>query len=353
MSDDELPEWAQRRTSKFDGVAARVRGFVGSLEKLLHPIGDDENLDSASLDHVLALLQLIFESSPARKSYVQAPPDARGQLWINDSLLEQIELMLQIVRSNLENLTDVSQANYHIGELRKHLKAAVRRAKFNDFSYLPEVVRQDLHSLISDVSEQLQRFETMRGIAALEGRAEAAVSKTEAAAEVAAKAAGKTGDDAMSSFYAKLAEDEGTNANKFRKLTVAFAIAGGTAAAIFVLLPAGILPQLDVSATDFVRLLQKAIFIAGIFGIAGYFARQAHQHRSMANWAGSLAVQLQTFDAYIAAVESRDVKDELRKAFAARAFGEHPAMKGEPTASLPATMVEKAMDVAAKAVTRP
>ncbi|RKO26120.1 hypothetical protein D7Z96_05070 [Pseudarthrobacter phenanthrenivorans] len=68
-------------------------------------------------------------------------------------------------------------------------------------------------------------------------------------------------------------------------------------------------------------LIQRAILLAGAFGLAGYLARQAHQHRSMANWAGSMAVQLKTFDTYLAAIDSSETKDELRMAFAARAFG--------------------------------
>lgn len=170
----------------------------------------------------------------------------------------------------------------------------------------------------------------------------------QAAASSIQRAAGKSGDEVMSSFYSKLAKSETESADKFRTLTAAFAMAAGTAALIFVLLPSGIFPAFEGSTSDIARLVQKTVFVAGIFGIAGYFARQAHQHRSMANWAESLSVQLQTFDAYLAAIDSPDVKDELRKSFAARAFGDHPAMKGEPTVTQSAAVMDAAVGLVSK-----
>lgn len=105
---------------------------------------------------------------------------------------------------------------------------------------------------------------------------------------------------------------------------------------------------LDIASGDYVRLIQRVVLIAGTFGLAAYFARQAHHHRSMANWAGSIAVQLQTFDAFLSSVENTETRDELRKSFAARAFGEHPAMKGEPVVTPSAAVMDTAVGLAAK-----
>lgn len=92
----------------------------------------------------------------------------------------------------------------------------------------------------------------------------------------------------------------------------------------------GAVGWLVIAPDDYVHLIQRVIVLTAFLALAGYLARQVHQHRTMANWARSLSVQLQTFDAFIDAVESPDVKDDLRTAFAAREFGGHPAVKGEP-----------------------
>ncbi|TNB74177.1 hypothetical protein FHJ30_05630 [Arthrobacter sp. BB-1] len=68
----------------------------------------------------------------------------------------------------------------------------------------------------------------------------------------------------------------------------------------------------------------------------------------MANWAGSMAVQLKIFDTYLAAFDSPETKDELRKAFTARVLGEHPTIKGEPPIAPSAAAMDTAVEWAAK-----
>ncbi|KQR73200.1 hypothetical protein ASF98_22605 [Arthrobacter sp. Leaf337] len=234
-----------------------------------------------------------------------------------------------------------------IRRLRSSLQAVLEAARLPGASPLDGGERSQLLEHVDYVFQALRSRDHQRQARYLD-QSQAAAAQSEAAAMAASTAAGKTGEDAMSAFYAKLGEDESARADTFRKLTVGFALAAGTFALIFVLLPGGIFPVFDTSANDYVGLIQKTVFVAGIFGIAGYFARQAHQHRSMANWAGSLAVQLQTFEAFLAAVDNPEVRDELRKSFATRAFGEHPAMKGEPAVAPSAAAMETAVGLAAK-----
>jgi hypothetical protein len=231
-------------------------------------------------------------------------------------------------------------------ELRGLLRSIVQRSDLLE----PVGVGHDGIDFLNFKSSVLLRLQELewKALQSAVTRARQAAAESEKDAEATARAAGKTGDDAMSSFYAKMAKFESKSADNFRSLTVAFAMGAGAVAGIFVFLPHWILPEFDVA--PHVALIQKAVFIAGIFGLAGYFARQAHQHRAMANWAGSLAVQLQTFDAYVAAVASDEVRDDLRKSFAARAFGDHPAMKGEPKVSANEQAIEKIVEVATRIV---
>lgn len=262
--------------------------------------------------------------------------------WVGDRHLAVLEEIIPALMPPFF-AADISK----LGEkLRRSLRSIFQRSDLLEPAPLGQEGGQWLefkHAILAELDELNEQalYRAMR-------RATKAVEDLERDAASVARIAGRAGDDKMSSFYADLAQREKTSADKFRKLTVAFAIAAGTAALLFVLLPAGIFPDLGGSSNEVVHAVQKAIFVTGVFGIAGYFARQAHQHRSMANWADSLSVQLQTFDAYLASIDNAEVKDELRKGFAARAFGDHPAMKGEPTVTPSAAAMDTAVDWAAK-----
>lgn len=173
----------------------------------------------------------------------------------------------------------------------------------------------------------------------------ASISRNE---EIAEKTLGKIGDLQLAKYYSEFAINEGKSADGFRRLTVWMVLAATGTTMAFVLVPSAGLGWLDIAAGDWVRLVQRGVFVGAVFALGGYFARQAHQHRALANWAGSLAVQLRTFDAYLAAIENSDVRDDLRRAFGARVFGDHPAMKGEPTVTPSAAAMDTAVGWAAK-----
>lgn len=336
------------RSYEFHATADVLSEFESDLEGLIGRVEPDEKIDIPGLMHVVRCLTLIFDSKAAEASYALAPPKLRAQLWLTESFLKSVASQLSTARARLENLTNLDAVNYNVAELQDQLHALLRRSELGVVDYLPKETQELLRKVIDGIVDEVEAHKRRKSLMELEGRAEAAVTKTEAAAEIAAKAAGKTGDDAMSSFYDKLATSESASADKFRKLTVGFALAGGTFALLFVLLPEGFFPAVHASTSDYARLVQKAVFIAGVFGIAGYFARQAHQHRSMANWAKTLAVQLQTFDAYLGGITDEAVADDLRKSFATRVFGDHPAMKGEPTVTPSAAAMDTAVGWAAK-----
>jgi hypothetical protein len=283
-----------------------------------------------------------------------ARPSARNEpskRWLDKSTLSSVLTMAEslLPETHGDDQLEVTADGFErtIRGLRSSLQAVLEAARQPGASPLDGGERSQLLEHVDYVFQALRSRDNQRQTRYLD-QAQAAAAQSGAAAVAASTAAGKTGEDAISAFYAKLGEKESDRADTFRKLTVGFALAGGAFAMIFVLLPGGLFPAFDILANDYVRLIQKAIFIAGVFGIAGYFARQAHQHRSMANWAGSLAVQLQTFDAFLAAVENPEVRDDLRKSFATRAFGEHPAMKGESAVAPSAAALDTAVGWAAK-----
>lgn len=86
----------------------------------------------------------------------------------------------------------------------------------------------------------------------------------------------------------------------------------------------------SASAFSYPDLIWRITLVTGILGIATYMARQAGQHRTLATWASSICVQLQTFDAYTEQVGDPDQINLLRAEFAKRVFGSQPQLKGEP-----------------------
>lgn len=334
------------RASNFEATAQEVVNFQADLDRISKPIKPDEGVELDGLYSLTNSLVRIFDSKAVKESFVQAPLVGGQTPWLNDAFFSVVSSNLQDIRTRMDTFINLSLVNFNTNQLRQQVRAALRRADVSDFDYISPQMQEQVGKIVAEISKDIELQERRGELAALESRAEAAVSKTEAAADVAARAAGKTGDDTMSSFYSKLSESEAKSADTFRQLTVAFAMTAGATAGVFLFLPQWLVAGADVAA--YVPLIQKAVFVAAIFGLSGYFARQAHQHRSMANWSGSLAVQLQTFDAYLAAVDSVEVKDELRKSFAARAFGDHPAMKGEPSVSTSAATMDAAVALAAK-----
>lgn len=270
--------------------------------------------------------------------------------WLDDPDTKRLTQLLQ-------KLADTA---YERSELDAHLLSGLRQA-------VAEVLRRALKNLREMTSplatnaippirdavlklEELEREEVSRLLDDAVVNIQRQQEKAEAAASAASSAAGLTGDAVMSSFYSELAVSERLAANTFRWLTVSLLLIGTGTTLLFVLGHGSGIPWLDTVGDEnaYALLIQRGLLLAGAFGLAGYLARQAHQHRAMANWAGSMSVQLKTFDTYIAAVDSPETKDELRKAFAARVFGEHPQMKGEPAVAPSAAAMDTALEWAGK-----
>jgi hypothetical protein len=137
-------------------------------------------------------------------------------------------------------------------------------------------------------------------------------------------AAGTVGNASLSSHFANYADQEVRSANRFR----AFAIAGFTVALVFALLFGnGKNGWLLTFQSDWTALAFKVAGAAGIGSISAYLARQAGQHRRMSNWARSMAVQLQSFPAFIEPL-GYEKQAEMYDLLARRVFTAPPEKSG-------------------------
>ena len=312
--------------------ATRIQGEVENAPEL----GEDLRI----LAETLRLWASVLDDPLVQKVYAYNPDRRAPLTWIHNDHLDFLEKELPKLEPPFYRDPLTALGNHLrnlLGSILKNAEVAAAIARED-----PEQIdyRRVLEFQLLILTE-LQKLDSEVLVHAV-GRVNSAADATEKDAKAVARVAGKTAEDGMSSFYDAMATREEKSANVFRRLTVTMVFSAAAATALFILGPTWGWGWFELPEGDYVHLIQRAILLAGLFALSGYFARQAHQHRSMANWAGSLAVQLQTFDAYLAAVENPEVKDELRKTFGSRVFGDHPPMKGEPAVT-PSTA---AMDTA-------
>lgn len=96
----------------------------------------------------------------------------------------------------------------------------------------------------------------------------------------------------------------------------------------------------------------RLAILGGVFGLAAYLSRQAHNHRTISVWANTIRVQLETFDAFLDPVTDEAVKDRLRADFATRVFGPNPAAGEEGGVTLSSDLVKEAVAALAKTSTK-
>ncbi|MGF6835890.1 ElaB/YqjD/DUF883 family membrane-anchored ribosome-binding protein [Paenarthrobacter sp. TE4293] len=329
--------WIEGISKQLSTLSEAMPGFAALLN-------DGDNVDVETAARVIEMWIHLLSNEHVRVTFAQTPLGHEESHWLRGSDLQELQFAANQITQTFQSLTELTTINFYAQKLLTMLRAALRRS--SAFNIHGPIGLQQATDSLHQVQEELLQFDADLD-ERLRKRQETAVAETEEARSAAKRASGATGQNLMSTYYAKLGKDEIENADRFRKLTVQFAIAGGAAALIFLLLPQEVFGSVE-GAQIWVRLAQKVVFLGGVFALAGYFAKQAHQHRSLANWAQALAVQLQTFEAYLAAVDDRQVKDELIKNFAGRAFGEHPALKGEQPVTSSAALIDTAANLAAK-----
>ncbi|MDP9885502.1 hypothetical protein J2W21_003025 [Sinomonas atrocyanea] len=309
----------------------RVAKKVSELADALEPASFSyEGSDASySLDVRPSLLSGVL-SSWARllsNSFVQNTyAEQREGFWLTPKLLERIDKISEQVRTGAISHRILNE-NGVARELLSLLNYVLRQ--FGSYepgvsAYAPEAILNLMYRLQQDFDVLTSRDKR---------------EEIEETATKVSEAAGTTGQNAMAKFFDELAEAEKDTAGKFRFATIALMIFGGMVAAILVFAP-------SVGGSDYVHLVQRLVVTGAIFALAGYLAKQANHHRSVGNWAGALAVQLKTFEAYMDPIGSESVRDALRTSFAVRAFGEPNFGKGDsPSESTASPIAEKLFEL--------
>lgn len=311
--------------------------------------------DAAAIDLVLEAWLAVLEDEEIFVGFEESAKNPIGDAtihWVTAEVLERVDSLLTALDRTLDKGGILPFVRRYISDLADELASVILTGK--GFAHQGQRGERHLQQL-SHVEDLLRQFDSGIFVRVSERTAIKAAERTQKAAErtqdiatKASKAAGITGETVMSQHYESLANNESETARRFRFWTIVSSVFGGVTAAVFVLGPTFGWAAVNIEPGDWVHLVQRAIVTAAVFAFSAYLARQSHQHRTMANWAGSLAVQLKTFEAFLAPITSEDVRDRLRTSFAERVFGEHPVLKGEPSGTGTADVAEKALDILAK-----
>jgi hypothetical protein len=348
LAGTESPEPFRERLDILLATIKSLKRLRSLANELVPVVRNTDKTDLASLDLVIDAWLTVLEDDFIRVGFEEDAEKPEGDAtihWVTTERLKRAQASVAELIKILTTPKGLPAAFFQIGELAKELDSVLATARgFGMKGERGEVHRRRL----SDAANLIRQYESQANLRRIETYANQALNRTEASASKASEAAGATSESAMAAHYQSLAEDESSAARKFRFWTIVSTIFAGVTAAVFLLGPAFGWEAVAIEKNDWVHLIQRAIVTAAVFGFAAYLARQAHQHRSMANWAGSLAVQLKTFEAFLAPVSSEEVRDQLRVSFAARAFGEHPVIKGDPSVAGTSALTEKAIDLLAK-----
>lgn len=170
-----------------------------------------------------------------------------------------------------------------------------------------------------------QQASTLMDQAALRASALRLNEELQDSVDKAKDAAGEVGNASLSSHFATYADREVKAANGFRTAAL---IGFGLALAFALLFGNGKDGWLLAFQNDWTALAFKAAGALGIGGISAYLARQAGQHRRMSNWARSMAVQLQSFPAFIEPLAYEQQAD-MYQMLARRVFTAPPERNGD------------------------
>ncbi|MEI2278284.1 hypothetical protein OHC50_12525 [Paenarthrobacter ilicis] len=348
MANLDSPEPYRERFDLLVEVIDGLKKLQADFGKVAQVVKEEDELDLETAEQVVTAWLTVLEDEYIRKGFEESADNPVGDAsihWVTTPVLRSVQSSIEQLNKVMTSLEGLPTVLAWVGQLRDDLKGVLQKAKGFGVEGLSGAIHK---RRLAEAEGMLQLLEAQRNIRRIETNANQALDRTEAAASKASEAAGVTSESVMASHYKAMADGESAKAGNFRLWTMVSTLFAGATAGVFLLGPALGWEAIAIDASDWVHLIQRAIVTAAIFAFAAYLARQAHQHRSMANWAGSLAVQLQTFEAFLAPISSEEVQDQLRVSFAGRAFGDHPTIKGEPVGAGSSALTEKAIDLLAK-----
>lgn len=257
-----------------------------------------------------------------------------GQLrlieYLPDQYVNDLRLVLDSIRTRL---TEPNVVERLVEELDYLLVAGLRDASEDADSHVQPALRA-----LANSAESMKRLDKITR------EASTARDRAKEAAQTARAAAGEGGSFALADSFDMYARAEERKANTWRVVALLCFI--GLAALAFYFLGR----TTDSSTATVLRKLGSLLPVAAI---AGYAARESASHRDTSRWAKSLAVQLQTVQAYIQPLDRDRGADILQalgmKVFVGYAAPSHPGRmnrkSGVPSVDSATELLQKVIEL--------
>lgn len=158
--------------------------------------------------------------------------------------------------------------------------------------------------------------------------------------ENARNASGAVAEMKLAEQFTELEKNERESANEFRAWTIVFLAVGIVGSIAFY-----VYNQFYSEDADPIKIGYSAVIVGAIFGLSGYFARQAKHHRDLADWGKTISVQLLTFNAFMDSVDDNQVRNSARLAFASRVFGPGPQSENTDAVAPNSVLLEQLLSL--------
>lgn len=265
------------------------------------------------------LIELIRETV-SRVTEIQDSPDfVKGQqfeMFVKNvgTIATQTSRLRDIVQRRLSDLEGVftKDDEHLLQEAGETIEIVFGRA----LTELDRVYRESNlpKENIEAALESITRIRTrlhLRQIQDAAEEAEAARGLTIEARDAAQQAAGRTGDVALGAHFGQLASRETRTANVLRLCAIGILLALVAAATIIISRN----PSIGSVSEEILRVSVSLPLAV----LAAYLGRESSRHRSAADWARQLEVQLETLDAFIAPL-AEERRQYLREEFGKLVF---------------------------------
>ncbi|MEV6878389.1 hypothetical protein [Amycolatopsis sp. NPDC051128] len=275
-------------------AASTAATAIATIEKFFGDLWEIPGSLRAMTDDAYLLMTVEELSEPLRELRVVA-----AQQWPDDRMPNGV---VRAIRASAGKLIDGFE------EIPSHV-----------LSFAPKVPEQDVReSIIGLVEPYADRLVARKALA----QAESARDETLDVLSSAKKAAGEVGSTAQAGYYRDFADSEKKIADWLRVAVIGVSL-------LIVALTGVILIAIEPGNLMLADLL-KLTFVIPLAALAAYLGRESGRHRVSANWARELAMQLQTFDAFVSPLDSES-QSALRTKFAAQIFGNstYPRMEVE------------------------
>lgn len=341
---------AHRR--EVDTIRTKLSFVKEGIRSIHHLVGVDLSSvkDRAFVENIKATEDLIDLSYRVYGEYIELNEDEPRQLFVasyfSSPSYDRIRDMLSRMPPGDESGSNWRRYAREIAEicseqLRDALKGPLRIPRNAQLNSRAVALSSEVDTKLALDAAQRARESIDEAVEEAKAHVGQAVEEATSSATHVKEIAGTAAQGDLALKFQGLADKETTTANIARGAVITILIATFALLGWLLFLE----PNGDISWTDLTRRI--ALPIPGLI-LAVYLSKEASRHRSVADWARALEVQLRTINAYTDPLEPADRQD-IRAFFGRRVFSS-PELRTDDKSQMAANHVQGAVQNVSSAV---